>query len=147
MSQDVGVRLSPPAQISQISMQKDFDSWNEKKKKINNRKSSPFYHQRELWWCSLGVNVGFEQDGSGREDSRPILILTGLSKETCVAIPLTTSTNKHKLRPAIGLVEEKEAHALLSQIKVIDTKRLIRKIGQLDKKVFEHIRKIAKDML
>ena len=119
MSQDVGVRLSPPAQISQISMQKDFDSWNEKKKKINNRKSSPFYHQRELWWCSLGVNVGFEQDGSGREDSRPILILTGLSKETCVAIPLTTSTNKHKLRPAIGLVEEKEAHALLSQIKVL----------------------------
>ena len=103
--------------------------------------------QRELWWCSLGVNVGFEQDGSGTEDSRPVLILTGLSKETCIVIPLTTSTSKHKLRPAIGLVEEKEAHALLSQIKVIDTKRLIRKIGQLDKKVFENIRKIAKDML
>ena len=128
-------------------MKKDFDSWNKKKKKINERKTAPFYHQRELWWCSLGVNVGFEQDGSGIEDSRPVLILTGLSKETCVVIPLTTSPSKHKLRPYIGLVEEKEAHALLSQIKVIDTKRLIRKIGQLDKKIFENIRKIAKDML
>ena len=128
-------------------MKKDFDSWNEKKKKINDRKSAPFYHQRELWWCSLGINVGFEQDGSGTEDSRPVLILTGLSKETCVVIPLTTSPSKHKLRPSIGQVGEKEAHALLSQIKVIDTKRLIRKIGQLDKKIFENIRKIAKDML
>ena len=128
-------------------MKKDFDSWNEKKKKINDRTKVPFYHMRELWWCSLGVNVGFEQDGSGEEDSRPVLILTALSKETFIGIPLTTSPSVHKLRPSIGLVEEKEAHALLSQIKVIDTKRLIRKIGQLDKKVFEQIRKIAKDML
>ena len=128
-------------------MKKDFDSWNEKKKKINDRRNFPFYHHRELWWCSLGVNVGFEQDGSGEENSRPVLILKGLSRETCLVIPLTTSTGKHKLRPSIGLVEEKEAHALLSQIKVIDTKRLIRKIGQLDKKIFENIRKIAKDML
>ena len=128
-------------------MKKDFDSWNEKKKKINNRHNPPFYHTRELWWCSLGVNVGFEQDGSGEEDSRPVLILTALSKETFIGIPLTTSPSVHKLRPSIGLVEDKEAHALLSQIKVIDTKRLIRKIGQLDKKIFEHIRKTAKDML
>ena len=128
-------------------MKKNFDSWNEKKKKINNRKNPPFYHTRELWWCSLGINVGFEQDGSGKEDSRPILILTALSKETFIAIPLTTSPSNHKLRPLIGLVEEKEAHALLSQIKVIDTKRLIRKMGQLDKKTFESIRKIAKEML
>ena len=128
-------------------MKKDFDSWNEKKKIINDRKNPPFYHTRELWWCSLGVNVGFEQDGSGKEDSRPILILTALSRETFLAIPLTTSPSKHKLRPPIGQVEGKEAHALLSQIKVVDTKRLIRKIGQLDKNVFENIRKIAKDML
>ena len=103
-------------------MKKDFDSWNEKKKKINDRKTAPFYHQRELWWCPLGVNVGFEQDDSGKEDSRPVLILTELSRETCVVIPLTTSTSKHRLRPSIGLVEEKEAHALLSLIKVVDTK-------------------------
>ena len=128
-------------------MKKDFDNWNEKKKDINGKKKAPFYHERELWWCGLGVNIGSEQDGSDKEFNRPILVLKGLSGQTCLAVPLTTSKNKHPLRPYIGKVEDEEAHALLSQIRVIDTKRLIRKIGYLDKKIFENIRKIAKDML
>jgi len=93
------------------------------------------------------MNIGFEQDGSDIEYRRPVIILKGLSKQTCLIIPLTTSTNKHRLRPAIGLVEDKEACALLSQMKVIDTKRLVKKIGNLDKKTFEDIRKTVKDML
>ena len=128
-------------------MKKDFDNWNEKKKQIHKNDNAPFCHERELWWCALGVNIGFEQDGSEEAGNRPILVLKGLSAQTCVAIPLTTSTNIHPLRPSIGIVEDEEAHALLSQIRVIDTKRLIRKIGYLDKKIFEKIRKIAKDML
>lgn len=128
-------------------MKKDFDGWNEKKKETNNRQASPFCHERELWWCTLGINVGFEQDGSNTEYRRPILVLKGLSKQTCIVIPLTTSTHAHKLRPDIGLVENKKACALLSQMKVIDTKRLVRKIGNLDKKIFEEIRKTVKDML
>lgn len=128
-------------------MKKDFDSWNEKKKHIHKNKKAPFYHERELWWCALGINIGFEQDGSGKEDSRPILVLKGLSSQTCLVIPLTTSLHNHPLRPSVGIVENKKAHALLSQIKVIDTKRLIRKIGYLDQKIFQQVRKIAKDML
>src|SRR3989344_8604208 len=102
---------------------KDFDGWNEKKKKIHHEGVSPFFHEREVWWCSLGVNVGFEQDGAGAEYRRPILILKGLSRETCLAIPLTTSTHPHRLRPSVGLVEGQEARALLYQMRVIDTKR------------------------
>ena len=115
-------------------MQKDFDKWNERKKKVNCRVGAPFFHQREIWWCALGVNIGFEQDGSGEEYNRPVLIYKGLSGQTCFAIPLTTSTKKHQFRPAIGIVEGKEAHLLLSQMRVIDAKRLIRKVGYLDQK-------------
>ena len=128
-------------------MRKDFDAWNKQKKKIHDSVAAPFYHEREIWWCSLGVNVGFEQDGSGEEYRRPVLVLKGLSEQTFFAVPLTTSTQKHKLRPSIGKVSEKEAHALLSQMRVADTKRLVRKIGYLDRKIFERIRKAAKDML
>lgn len=128
-------------------MEKDFNGWNNKKKYINEREISPFYHERELWWCTLGINVGFEQDGSDIEYRRPVLILKGLSRQTCLVVPLTTSAHTHKLRPSIGLVEDKKACALLSQMKVIDTKRLVRKIGNLDKKIFDNIRKTVKDML
>lgn len=117
------------------------------KKKEINEKVGPFCHERELWWCTLGVNIGFEQDGSDLEYRRPVLILKGLSKQTCLAIPLTTSKNVHKFRPSVGIVENKEACALLSQMRVIDTKRLVKKVGSLDKEIFNGIRKTVKDML
>ncbi|OGG78490.1 hypothetical protein A3A36_01635 [Candidatus Kaiserbacteria bacterium RIFCSPLOWO2_01_FULL_52_12b] len=128
-------------------MKKDFDGWNIQKKQLNDRPAAPFYHEREIWWCALGVNVGFEQDGTGKAYYRPALVLKGLSAETCLTVPLTTSTHRHPLRPAIGMVDGKEAHALLSQMRVIDTKRLIRKIGYLDTKLYREIRKAAKAIL
>ncbi|MEK7134673.1 MAG: type II toxin-antitoxin system PemK/MazF family toxin [Patescibacteria group bacterium] len=128
-------------------MEKDFDTWNGKKKEIHGRDDAPFYHKREIWWCALGVNVGSEQDGSGEEYRRPVLILKNLGEQVCLVVPLTTSVNKHPLRPSVGTISGKEAHALLSQIRVVDTKRLVRKIGYLDKTVFENIRKAVKDML
>ena len=132
--------------VRMFIMQKDFDNWNEKKKKIQLRNEDIFFHDREIWWCSLGINIGFEQDGAGEEYYRPILILKGLSAQTFLAIPLTTSTNKHKFRPYIGKVEDKDAHALISQMRVIDSKRLIHKIGYLDKKMFIEIRKTVRSL-
>jgi mRNA interferase MazF len=128
-------------------MKKDFDEWNEQKKEVNERQDAPFCHEREVWWCALGVNVGFEQDGSGRQHDRPVLILKGLSAQTCVVIPLTTSNHEHPLRPPVGIVEGKAARGLLSQMRVIDTKRLIRKVGHLEQERFEDIRTAIRDML
>jgi len=128
-------------------MKKDFDGWSGRKKELHKRSDAPFYCQREVWWCALGINIGFEQDGSGIEYYRPIIILRGLSRQTCLVVPLTTSTNDHPLRPRVGIIENKEARALLSQIRVIDTKRLIRKMGYVNKSSFEKIQKAAKDML
>lgn len=128
-------------------MEKDFDKWNEKKKKIHDRVDAPFFHTREIWWCSLGVNIGFEEDGSGEEYYRPVLILKGISRQTCFVIPLTASTKDHLLRPSIGMIEGKDARALLSQTRIIDAKRLIRKMMYLEEEIFEKIRKAVKDML
>lgn len=91
--------------------------------------------------------MGFEQDGSGDEYRRPVVVLKGLSKRTFVAIPLTASTKSHPMRPSVGRVGDEEARALISQVRVVDTKRLVRKIGYLDKGAFESIRKTVKDML
>lgn len=126
---------------------KDFDGWNTEKKATHAREKGPYCHDREIWWCALGINVGFEQDGSGIEFRRPVLILKSVSVQTSLVIPLTTSGKEHPLRPSLGEVDGKEAHALLSQMRVIDTKRLVRKIGRLNKEMFAEIRKAARDML
>lgn len=128
-------------------MNKDFNTWNEYKKEIHNSGSSKLYHMREIWWCSFGVNVGFEQDGGGKESQRPVLILKGLSRDTCLVAPLTRSTHVHKYRIPVGIVDGENASVIVSQIRVVDTKRLVEKIIFLDTDTFEIIRKAARDML
>lgn len=127
-------------------MKKDFDGWNSKKKIIHKESGSKLYHARELWWCSLGVNVGSEQDGTGDNYDRPVLIIAGLSKQTCLVAPLTSSSEIHKMRIPIGVVQEANASVVISQIRVIDTKRLVYKIGFLNKEIFENITKTIKDL-
>ena len=126
---------------------KNFDKWNELKKKIHKTNENIFYHEREVWWCSLGVNVGFEQDGMGVSSERPVLIIKGFSKHVCVILPLTTSNKKNPYHFNLGKIDGKEAQVITSQIRLIDTKRLINKIGLLEKEIFEQARKTAKDLL
>ncbi len=129
-----------------IPIEKDFDGWNERKKDVHRDGTRKLYHEREVWWCSLGVNVGFEQDGAGEEFRRPVIVLKGLSRQTCLVIPLTTSSHIHPMRPSVGAVDGKAARALLSQIRVIDTKRLVRKVGYLDKNIFQNIQKAVRSL-
>ncbi len=128
-------------------MEKDFGNWNTLKEKIHQKSDRKFYHAREIWWCSLGVNVGHEQDGGGKTSQRPVLIVKGLGSETCLIVPLTTSAHTHPYRISLGKIGEENASVIILQIRVIDTKRLVEKIEWLDKDVFERIRKAIKDML
>ena len=127
-------------------MEKDFDAWNEIKKKTD-AEQRRLYTVREIWWCRLGVNVGTEQDGSGHWYVRPCVILRGFGADACLIAPLTTSIREHPLRLSVGLVDGRVARANLSQLRVIDTRRLERKIGFLDKEAFASVRKAARALL
>ena len=126
-------------------MEKDFDRWNEVKKAVDRDNDGKLYHAREAWWCAVGINVGFEQDGGGSGSQRPILVLKGLSRNTCLVVPLTRSSRAHRYRIPIGIVDGENASAILSQMRVVDTKRFVEKIGFIDKQSFEIIRKAVKN--
>lgn len=61
-------------------MAKLFDLWNFSKKSINEHGTIRYCHEREIWWCSIGVNVGFEQDGTGQHFDRPVVVIRGFNK-------------------------------------------------------------------
>jgi mRNA interferase MazF len=75
-------------------MIKEFDKWNEKKKKIHEKDFRSFVHEREIWWCSLGANIGHEEDGKNDKFERPILVIKKWSNKTIVIVPLTTKIKK-----------------------------------------------------
>ena len=127
-------------------MDKDFDRWNKVKKKTN-AEEPRLYTVREMWWCRLGVNIGTEQDGRGEWYVRPCVILRGFGQDACLVAPLTTSTRDHPLRVSVGMVEGRSARANLSQVRVVDTRRLERKIGFLEKEILKRIGKAARGLL
>lgn len=125
---------------------KDFDTWNGHKKAINGGEGK-LYSERDIWWCSLGVNVGFEQDGTGKSYERPVVVLRGFSRAVCLVVPLTTSIKENKYHVSLGEVDGKPAAAIISQVRLVDTKRFIDKIGMLDKERFTEIKNAVKGLL
>lgn len=121
-------------------MEKNFEKWNEVKIKTDRENLRLFYKDREVWWCLLGTNIGFEMDGKGGRSARPVLILKGFSKEVCLCLPLTTKPKKGKFYCEAVFEDGNKRIAILSQIRLIDTKRLLEKITVLDKSAFNKIK-------
>jgi len=117
-------------------MGKDFEKWNEKKSAIDRLGSVPLFHEREIWFAYLGANVGFEQNGKGPDFLRPVIVFKKFSNEIFWAIPLTRSRkilNKNNDRYYFGFyfVPGIESRAILSQVRLIDARRLAYRIGSL----------------
>jgi len=126
---------------------KQYDEWNEVKKQINNRKKIVNFKEREIFWVRIGHNVGFEQDGKGKEFSRPVLVLRKLNRNIFFGIPLSTQIKEGSFFYNFSFLESKMSCALLMQGKVFDTKRLNKKIGMINKDDFESLKKEFKDLL
>jgi hypothetical protein len=56
-------------------MQKDVPGWHRQKEQLHAQHQTPTFQEREIWWCSVGVNVGHEMDGKHQFDNRPVLIV------------------------------------------------------------------------
>ncbi len=125
-------------------MLKDFELWNILKQKIDTR-SNPIFSECEIWWCSLGANIGHEENGKNELFNRPILIVRKFNKNIFLGIPLTTKIKNNKFYYNF-VFKGKNQCAMLSQIRVWDSKRLTNRIGEISSKelklIKEEIRKI-----
>lgn len=128
-------------------MVKNFDQWNEKKKDIHTGGTAPLFHEREIWFCSLGVNIGFEQDGTGQSFDRPVVILRGFNKNTFLGVGVTGRKKEGFFYYYLGNITGRDASANLSQIRLIDSKRLVKKIGTVDKETFNELKRRLQEIL
>jgi len=128
---------------------KDYKRWTYLKEKVNNSGSPRvLFHEREIWDCGLGENIGFEQDGKGKSFLRPVLIIKKFNHDVLWGIPLTTSKKKgHPYYYNFSFVEGVQSSAILSQIRLIDAKRLSHLMGYMSKPDFEEIKKKLKGLL
>lgn len=120
---------------------KDFDRWNNVKKRIDQRivDESVFYHEREIWWCSLGLNIGIESNGKNELFERPVLILKVFNKDMiwCLSVGSTLKESPYYHKVSI---DELDRSVMVTQFKTIDSKRLLRKLASIDEGDFEEIK-------
>ena len=122
-------------------MDDEFDQWNKNKKDIETNKNRPLFHEREIWFISLGLNIGSEQNGKGSRFLRPIIIIKKFNNNIFWALP---TTKKRRNGIYYYICEYKKGvstTALVSQLRIFDGKRLQYKIGDITEIDFEEIRK------
>lgn len=130
-------------------MEKDFDTWNVLKKNINNAPETSqnrYFKEREVWWCSLGVNIGDEQDGKNELFERPVLIFRIFNKGLVWIIPLTSKRKAGIYYYSLGH-ESYQYTLILSQLRLVSAKRLGRKIFTLSSEHFKVVREKMKALM
>ena len=128
-------------------MQKDFDSWNVLKKKLDAIHKTPTFQEREIWWCSVGLNVGHEENGKNDLFSRPVLVIRKFNKRIFLGIPLTSKIKEHhKFYHKIHFKDQVQS-VMLSQVRVWESRRLTRIKGKLSADQFEEIRRVLSEIV
>jgi mRNA interferase MazF len=119
---------------------KDFIKWISIKININESEHTPpLFKEGEIWWCSIGENVGGEISGKGDFFRRPVLIIRKLDRFSFIGVPLTTQVKIGTWYKKIK-VKEKDNYVILSQIRHTDYRRMDKLLYTIENNLLNEIR-------
>jgi len=122
----------PQSMVVYFRDMKKFSEWSELKESLNDKShKAPFVSEGDIWWASIGENVGSEIGGKSKQFSRPVIIFKKLAHGFYFVIPTTTKSKDGSWYVAFthsGV----STSACLQQARAIDYRRLSSKLGTLD---------------
>jgi len=113
-------------------MIKKFIDWIITKIIIDKKERGTVIEECRVYWCSLGENIGDEENGKGDDFRRPVLIFKKFNNNIFWGIPLSTKIKDNKYYIKISLKNE-EVSAMISQLRILDTKRLDEYVGYISR--------------
>lgn len=127
-------------------MKKDFDKWNFEKKKLETSDKKFLFKTRDIWWCTVGLNIKTESCGKGETFRRPVLVLRKLSADSFIGLPLSTQPKTGSWFCDVNL-SGTTRYVLLYQIKMFSANRLQRRLAMLDEKDFIRVKEKLETLL
>ncbi len=128
--------------------EKNFTKWNELKPQIHKKAMRDVYfYEREIWFVSCGLNVGFEQDGKGTLYSRPVVILRKFSPHLFWGVPLTKTVKTGKYYLEFQYNPHFKSCAILSQLRLFDANRLVRKDRRMPRSKFNELKEKIRQLV
>lgn len=95
-------------------------------------------NEGQVYWCFMGENVGFEQNGKGEYFHRPVLVFKKFTNDIFWGMPMSTKNKDNKYYIKV-LLKDVEQSVIISQLRVLDSKRLYLFIGYISKQDFNKI--------
>jgi mRNA interferase MazF len=126
----------------------DYNDWNKKKQEIHSSEKTEkiYFKEGQVWWCSVGLNIGDEVYGKGENFKRPVLVVRKLSKNLCIALPVTTKQKVGSWFVEISIHNMKR-WVMLSQIRSVSKKRFNFKISELTESDFSKVKEKLEQLL
>lgn len=97
------------------------------------------FSEREVWFASLGDVIGNEINGKGLMKCRPVLILKKFTRETFLALPMTSHIKNGTYYYAINF-RGNPGVIVLNQGRMLDSKRLMRRVGLIPQAEYHKIK-------
>jgi len=119
---------------------KRFLAWIGLKQRLHEAKHDPpLVSEADIWWASVGENVGSEINGKSALFSRPVVIYKKLAHGFYFVVPTTTQAREGTWYVPFRQ-NDKTMVACLHQARSIDHRRLSSKLGTIDDEDFERVK-------
>jgi mRNA interferase MazF len=110
---------------------KRFSEWIPIKSGLDKKDHAPpLFKEREVWWCSIGENVGVEISGKGDYFRRPVLVLRKLDAFTFIGAPLTRTIRVGSWYEQV-MLRGKTNIVIVGQARHFDYRRMDKIIGTI----------------
>lgn len=119
--------------------------WTRIKARLQISEPSLFPYKKEIWWASLGQNIGVETNGKNNKFERPVLVIKVFNVHSLLIAPITSNLNERKFTVSFANHVGEIYLIKISQLRTISTKRLLRKISEISDLDFENVIKFIKE--
>ncbi len=123
-----------------------FDKWSNIKQLIDNKNYLFNFNERDIYFVSMGKNIGYEVYGKGDEFLRPVIVFKKFNNNSFLAIPLSSKEKKGYYYFPVHF-KNRTNTALISQIKIIDAKRIKYKLATLGRGEFKKLKQVVSKMI
>lgn len=139
---------SPEIQVGSNENNQLFFDWCDEKTELHSLEKPEFFvNSREIWLTKMGKNIGFEENGKG-EFKRPVLVIKKVGNLFFTVALTSQGKNRHKFYHKFESAIFNENHqnhadssyAILSQVRVMDKRRFIEKMGRISSEEFREIK-------
>ena len=124
-----------------------FSEWAGLKPRLHFTESVAFPKKREIWWAHIGQNIGVEINGKSNKFERPVLIVRVFNKDFVLVVPISSREKEGRYYYSFMNPAREKNVVVLSQIKSISSKRLVRIVGEMGASDFSEIVARLKDMI